>query len=540
MPRSRRSRRKQATSGRVEVAGEEEGPTICLFVEHSFPEEVNSSIYMIRTPLDLSKHDEDQTIVYDSNSKQNITTLTSLQTGSPMHKSAFVNVGSKIYFFGGNTWYVEENTPPSELDTLSRRVQVIDINDPEKKIQSVASMHTPKELPCVFVAYGKIYVIAPNRDCITKLPGYDYTGLFECYDPDTNCWEVLPDPPFFYQWAGTRLLDCATVIGHCVIIGCPYFHAVYNLKKRIWDHLSLPNQSAPYFPFGSLFVQQSQSAFLYHLSGPGVPRLTNSLFGESPYIMVDTAVARFPLPAKVGDKVTNLLLDNRLVSGKEQIMAQATDLDDNKSFTARGFFPRRFFFHLGGCFFCYVVTAPLFDQFDKTQLEPCSRGVFIKFFKEVPAHTDNSKCGSTSNNNNNNNNSETVFRPVASFCYKIKTTFRNFCYEIRCSVIGTVPDSWINSPPKKRQESKLKPVNKEMNSITHDLSRVMRSKGEKCVVGPQEPEKPENGDRETEELKKVLAAREAEISFLKAELAKKNQLLRTRTSKTGVGAEGSS
>ncbi|XP_074274356.1 uncharacterized protein LOC141598573 [Silene latifolia] len=498
MPRRKRSRRKQATresnnkiSEEMKAAGSGpgSGPTICLFVEHYPPE--NSSLYVIRLPIDLSELEECEQMfdVYDC--KQNITTISPfLKECTFLPGTSCVNLGSKFYFFGGAS--------KLDADPLSRHVQFIDINDPQPELRSVASMHTAKTQTCVFVDNGMIYAFAPHPiDCTTKFPGYNYTGLFERYKPLTDCWEILPDPPLFDSWAGIELLDCATVIGRRVIIGVPCFLAIFDLDSLTWDNTLPPPprpprprpERVPHFPYGSIFSQQSDS--LYRLSGFGVPRITLSQFDRSELI---PAVRKFSLPP------SDTLMNHSFT--EEQMMAEAKDLDENKSFTKSHYYPKRFFFHVGGRFFCYVVTAHLFDQLHQTQVEMCSRAFFIKFFEDVPAGMDNSKGG-------------TVFRTVASFCYKTDTTFPNVSHSTRCSVIGTVPDCWINSPPKKKQESKFKSVNKEMNSMILDLSRMMRSVREKCL----ELGKTENGDRGTEELKKLIAAHEAEIGLLKAELA---------------------
>ena len=100
----------------------------------------------------------------------------------------------------------------------------------------MARMNAPKFDPCVFVADGKIYALGSVIQHSKELPsGCKDTGVFECYDPSSDHWHVLRDPPIPASlWKDANLVDQATVVGRRVIIGAS-IQVIFNLDDQSWD-----------------------------------------------------------------------------------------------------------------------------------------------------------------------------------------------------------------------------------------------------------------------------------------------------------------
>lgn len=478
-----------ASASDYEISNMGSTPTIFLFFYHDGPD-MSYSAYSIELPRDIS----DQLVDSDGfilNSKPISPAFALKEENEFSSHCAAVTFGSKVYFLGGRLEVPRGSS--ADTERLFCQVRVFDTRHPDQGLLSVAPMHAPKETPCVFVADGFLYALGSTLKSFGNiLPGFKGSGVFERYDPISDQWQVLPDPPTpTVCWEDNNFLDKATVVGRQVFIGSSIY-LVFNLDSNKWDSFP-PSDIAARFPYGSLFVGETNS--LYQLTSLYALKLGVQFLGDHHSKEPLTAVKRGPL-ATIKD--SHLLRDPCLDPGKEQVMAQSIDLDEDKRFTRISYCPWRDLFHVGGRFFCYIVTSPLVDEDDLDHYyEPYSRGVLIKFFEEVEAPT------------NKNDNPKTKFRPLASFCYKIKTNFDSRYLFARCSVLGTVPDSWINAPPQKRQEPQLK--NKK------------EVRGRSLVM---EKERHDHKDENSDDLKKRLAAREEEVTRLAAELARKNELLK--------------
>lgn len=440
----RRRRRRKAKEKR-------KGPVICLFLERS--------ICLIKP--------------YQDDYRSEISEALTVPKGKLLMGSAFVNLGSKIYLFGGF------HSKGVVVD-----VHAFDTEHPNLGFQSVASLHAPKEAPCVFVADAMIYALSSPVDTKKRFSlkgkGFDLdaTGCFERYHPISDTWQVLPDPPILLGIESAVTIVCRRVfIAPCCV--------VFNLDSLEWDPI-LPPSLALRFPFGSLYDEAQNS--LYYLRGEQAfelgefdqPQRFN--YGE-PLKVAKRGPLPSPLP--VNDQLT-LLNAPCFDPPMEHIVAPPQDLlDPDIFFNTDSFQPWKHLFHMGGRFFCFVVTAQITDSDFHTIWEPHSRGVWIKFFEEVEVPSQGFQ-----------------FRTLASFCYEINSKFDNHANWIRCCVLGSVPQSWIKDPPgNKVQESKL-----------------MRHKGSKVL---QKEDPIENGN-----LLKLLAVREEEIRRLAAELKRKDEALK--------------
>ncbi|XP_074273224.1 uncharacterized protein LOC141596863 [Silene latifolia] len=470
------------------------GPTIFMFVDHGKCRKMSYSAYIIEPANDMIDqviHIDEEGFICDSEPIS--PAFTFKERNSILPHSGSVNLGSKIYFLGGR--FDNPRFSSADEERLIYQAQVFDTDHPKLGMQSLPPMHSPKMTPCVFVADGMIYALGSLVFSLLKnsavhrlmkfVPSGITTGLFERYDPSSNSWLVLPDPPLpIIEWKDANFVDCATVVDRRVFISSSVNLLVFNLDDLRWEDPIPHSELSVRFPYGLLFVKEYNS--LYQLTGSGAwklgtPYVPDVSFSEHPLKVIKRGPFATPLDI-------SLLKYPCLDSGKEQVMAHSIDLDENMLFATPTYSIWRDLFHMGGRFFCYIVADEL--KVDRARsYEPYSRAVLIKFFEEVPAPTDN-------------NIDKTEFRTLASFCYKINTNFYNPSSFIRCSVIGSVPDSWINAPPQKqRQESEPKHGNKEP-----DQSLVMKK------------EEPENKSEYIDYLKKCLAAREEQVSRLQAEL----------------------
>ncbi|WOG95094.1 hypothetical protein DCAR_0314396 [Daucus carota subsp. sativus] len=405
-------------------------------------------------------------------------------------------LGSRFYFLGGRAetslYYVYSNTTPVS-DELKLRVQVFDIDYPELGLRNVASLKAPKETPCVFSVKGLVYVLGSHlRGC--NLTG-GTSGIFERYDPFEDCWEVLPDPPKPFGEAGDATwCDSATVVrDKYVYVGNNNhdLYLVFDLDVQRWTSFPPSSPFSTRFRYGSLYVDGS----LYYLTGIGTWKVGTEFDTKIiDYNAEDNEVrlVKTRPPPSVDDPF-KLLKSISLKPENEQVMCTFMDLEHNTWFSGLDFGQWRDIFHLGGRFFCYVVTCQLIDVDNKKLDQPYCRGVWIKVFEEmVPDRNSATK--------------QPHFRNLASFSYRIRTPFENSTSFIRCSAFGSVPDSWVKAPLKKKEVAA-----KDRGDLKTEQSHEHGGGIEGLTH---------------DDLQKILAAREEEICRLKSELAMKAVLLK--------------
>ncbi|KAK1363220.1 hypothetical protein POM88_038781 [Heracleum sosnowskyi] len=469
------------------MEGEKSGLKIWLFVEHGSGDTTHS-MYFIEPFLKEQEIDSDGFIA------DSISPIISTQRHDScfIHDSGMFRFGSRFYFFGGRgDAYLYKGTPK-----LSLGVQVLDLDNLNLGFRSVASLNAPKQTPCVFCVNGLVYALGSHvRGC--NLEGSGRSGIFEKYDPGKDCWEVLPDPPKpFGEVLDINWCDCATVVrDRYVYVGnhVQELYLVFDLDVEQWT--SLP-RSSQFFPYGSVCVDDS----LYYLTGIGSWKLgtqfDNYVFDEDDDDDEEEEEVRLVKrsPLACVDDPFRLLKSICLKPENEQVISTFTDLEHDTWFSPYNYSQWRDIFHLGGRFFCYVVTAHLVDLDYKKVHQPYCRGVWIKVFEEmVPDRNSTTK--------------QPHFRNLASFSYKIRTPFHNNASFIRCSAFGSVPDSWVKAPLIKK-----KVAAKEREAFKAEQSQHAHGGGSEGLT---------NGY-----LLKMLTAREEENWRLRDELARKDALLK--------------
>ncbi|KAL6504775.1 hypothetical protein OROHE_023533 [Orobanche hederae] len=457
-------------------SGKREGIKICLFVEHSCLE-LDNSLYIIEPPTDVADYEEKELdsdgLMIDPIISPVLTVVDKLL----LESCAMVRLGWRIYFFGGEcSFNCDKQLPLS--------VYYFDINHPELGLRPAASLNAPKETPCVFSAHGMIYALGsflPGCDSNSLIAGS--SGIFEKYDPIADKWYVLPDPPLpFGKMPDAVWCDTATLLrDRYVLVGnfLTQLNFIFDLNTHKWVS-SLPESSlSSCFPYGSLCVHDA----LYYLTGFGTwkhgtdyqanANRLDQIEEEEDFVQI---VKRGPLFL---DDPSRLLHSPCFSPENRQVM---TRLDDIPLLLELDACEWRELFHLGGRFFCSVLTAPLISTFYPIHHQPYCRGVWIYVFEEVELPASKS----------------THFRTLASFSFRIRTPFKNTGLFIRCCAFGSIPDSWVKEPLKKKQVARERETVKE-EQIQH--AHGSGSKGQGALAD--------------------------EIARLKAELAEKNALLKT-------------
>lgn len=470
-----------------------EGIKLYLYVEHGDGcPEMDQSIYMIEPPADLAEYEKE--IDSEGFMSESISPLISLKKGDKdcfLTGSAMFRLNSRIYFFGGGYIssigdYVYGIPAESKLT-----VRVYDMDCPDKGLFCVAPLNAPKITPCVFSFDGKIYVLGSANEA----EGASTGTFFERYDPAADEWELFPDPPLpFARLLNSIWFDCATMVrDRYVFVGNSFMSMVFYLDTLKWESL----MHSPYlyfFPYGSVCVDGS----LYYLRGLRSWKVeTDNDCDIWDPVVVDKIelelVKRGPL-ADVNDPFKVLEQSRCLEFRQEQVIATDKELDDDTLLSHISPCPWREIFHLGDRFFCYVVTGQLVYGNKHMVDQPYCRGVWIKVFEEVPP----------------NSTHKAYFRTLASFCYRIRTDFPNEGYFIRCCAFGSVPQSWVDAPLKKKLV-----VTKESKVLKAEQSQHEHGGGSKGL-----------------NLEKSLSAIEEENIRLKDELARMAELLKAYEAKS--------
>ncbi|XP_063936013.1 uncharacterized protein LOC108227836 isoform X3 [Daucus carota subsp. sativus] len=474
---------------------EEEGIKIWLMVEHLCGE-ISHSIYRIEPPTDAADYEEKQ---IDSDGLMIDLVSPLITIGNEfelLEHCAMVKVGSLMYFFGGvSIGRVLSN------DQVKLCVRILDIEHPELGLYSAPSLNAPKERPCGFSARGMVYALGSRLDvCNSKFfldDGSVATGIFERYDPKAHKWQVLPDPPLPFgktpRFDEITWCDSATVIAdRYVFVGnpVPELYVIFDLDVGKWGTPFPESFISSHFPYGSLCVDNS----LYCLTGFGTYKYGTQEEAKSNWLDEDEQeyeedyrlqiIKRGPLYVEDPNR---LLESHCLRPENKQLMTRLEPpdlLDECNSYEWRELL------HLGGPFFCNILTSELGETF--------CRGVWIDVFEEVKIPASKS----------------THFRTLASFSYKIRTPFHNSGFYVRCCAFGSVPDSWVKEPLKKKQVAVEKKTFKA-EQIPHDHASGSKGLGD-CI----QDKIVAAGDEEIIRLR-------AELEKLKADLAMKDELLKT-------------
>ena len=125
-------------------------------------------------------------------------------------------IGSRLYSLGSMN---PDSEPHFDVSTpeFNRflKVRSFDLSTPDDGWKAVATMTFPKrfEPPCL-VLDDKLYVFGKVGPSEVEAKGY---GWMEVYDPDSNTWEPLPNPP----------------LGFSLSAHIPAYYATLDSKKQI-------------------------------------------------------------------------------------------------------------------------------------------------------------------------------------------------------------------------------------------------------------------------------------------------------------------
>lgn len=457
-----------------------EGIKICLLVE-PLSVEMSHSIYMIELPADDEVQvDSEGFMINDAIYPTISVNEHTPEQGGLISGCAMIKLGSRIYFFGGGGFFdLELDLIPPDHIPLDKRLSVrfLDTDHLERGFQSAASLNFPKDVPCVFSANNLIYALA--SPCTTGNPD----PSFERYDPESDQWELLPKPPIKTSWTSSQSeinwCDCATVVNdRYVFLGNVYANTnfVFDISTSKW----LPIHSTSLcFPFGSLYVDGS----LYHLKGHGSHKFGTRHRKDNDYTSREELKLVKTGPLSVSPNSFSFPVRHG------HVMATRKELDQGFSFPDDTTQWRQIF-HLGGRFFCYVVTALLLSY----PFQDEYHGVHIKVFEEVVPRL-------------NSTPKEAPFRILASFSYRIHTPQYVAGPFFRCCAFGSVPHSWVEAPLRK------KVITKETKATEADEQSQHEHGGGSKGQSASNPVK-------------MVEVPEAEFSRLKSQLAEMEKRLK--------------
>ncbi|KAF3954447.1 hypothetical protein CMV_020209 [Castanea mollissima] len=209
------------------------------------------SLYEVDVPIPLpsppSKAVQDDRI---SNPKS-LSPILQLKTGKYTDGMCCVQLGSILYFLGGemniDNPYIDEDVKKElknvEPDVLPKVVYIFDLAiDREVKDNDDLLTSTPmnygKASPLAFVADEKIYVIGSTiRDLeVNRIP------YFEMFDPKVDKWFVLKDPPEIN--VNTIWVGHAVVGRKALLVGWRQKKKhlyCFDLDTSEWASISIPN-----------------------------------------------------------------------------------------------------------------------------------------------------------------------------------------------------------------------------------------------------------------------------------------------------------
>ncbi|KAF7146091.1 hypothetical protein RHSIM_Rhsim04G0245000 [Rhododendron simsii] len=174
-------------------------------------------------------------------------------------------VGSRIYLVGG------EIVPPrkkyGKTHALTDSVYMIDTAAPlplRVVTPPQSRMNGGKTMPTVDHVNGLVYVLSCIPPFYTQFNKKNV--FFESFDPNTDKWSPLPNPPFFNfvdDRAEGGLVVSHSVVGSTILF-CTYlknFVYAFHLELNTWESIEIGQEHWSHFPFPSESVLLSDSVW---------------------------------------------------------------------------------------------------------------------------------------------------------------------------------------------------------------------------------------------------------------------------------------
>ncbi|KAF5186561.1 F-box/kelch-repeat protein SKIP6 [Thalictrum thalictroides] len=230
-----------------------------------------------------------------------------------------VSLDSKIYLIGGE---VEDTNNPG-VSIPSKDVYIFDMKSGSTEWKKGPSMRSGKSLPKVVALDGRIYAIGctPSHGYIEDAP----KPWAEVYNPITNSWTDLPEPPI-------EILKDGWIDGHAVINnGNKILVSMYNgggftydVKGMVWEKVALKPLLERGSWYGRGAVVDDVMYSYYHGKVYGYDLSMNKWL-ESPVLHLENIVAAavtpdpltpgYASPCFNAPKVTNTLHPDAVPSG---------------------------------------------------------------------------------------------------------------------------------------------------------------------------------------------------------------------------------
>lgn len=336
-------------------------------------------------------------------------------------------MGSKLYFLGGEL-LIDDQHPLYDWQVFPRDVYEFDIttNGPLNKMD--APLNTGKPGSCVFAAAGKIYALGtkmcPNLSYEESTVVSSFVPsikLFEFFDPITNKWQVLNNPPVdeYIQWTGCNVLERHQQVllsgweGSIVVL-------VYYLQQDKWVRYADPNLDTLQIALSS---QEAESHDLvYGLPCRQAPVKTNlDIMCRGKNIRVqDDGFVEMSIPDKPRKELLNTFTHDPYIEWN-----------------------RRFLRYIGDGHFCYMVSGlpgdpngP--DSYGYLPSDLYTRGIIITLFKELDHDADNIDGNNTTKSEGAQLRHSFQAKILHSQEYAMKSSFYNMAKLVGCFVVSPV------------------------------------------------------------------------------------------------------
>jgi hypothetical protein len=281
---------------------------VCLFFFHE-EGPVGYSIYTIDVGA-IGGHENMGSLEKPT---QTLTPLIELSSVDyPKGMSAFA-VGSRIYLIGGDVVPRRRRKYGKNTLALSDIVYVCDTSSRPLSFVPEGRMNGGKTRPFVIPVNGMFYILShiqPDMEFNKK------NAFFESFDPNTNKWSTLPNPPFYdFEVArtGTSVGRSALVVSYTVVGSMIVFFTLaksflyaFHINECKWERFEISRRQYSRFPFKRDSVLISDSVW----ATAGYPPTSSHLVPELGFIkrgVEDLEILPFDSPCLAYDALHHLL-----------------------------------------------------------------------------------------------------------------------------------------------------------------------------------------------------------------------------------------
>lgn len=192
------------------------------------PSVINSVPYSSK-PESSSSCDHHHQVLSKSDNTRTIYPILEFPSGDYADWMCCVELGSKVYFLGGVPHGNQSGPLPRDVFVLDARAACTSnhCSSDKELLKKGTPMNTGKPYPYVFAALGRIFVISARLQYNNWKD--EQLSWFEVYDPDTNRWVIMPNPPVDVWVEGHAVLDRKVFL-----VGTDSRVLYFNLDNSVW------------------------------------------------------------------------------------------------------------------------------------------------------------------------------------------------------------------------------------------------------------------------------------------------------------------